>query len=219
MANSLRAVKINLTPSSDRNAEQTTPTSPTGLFAQRLAGTQGLSSTCASVDSDSDYQDGGSSVYGGESTSTPAANSSRPLSRTSNLSGVSTTATKDGVEGNRIRKSHDPLGYKKWMSSALADDISSSASSSTTSVSLNENPFGAGDERQAHNNEAMDASNSPSTKSPHQQQLQLHQQETLNEYVPTPPNDPRAPPITLTEKIRLLRTGSVSRKGPPETEV
>ncbi|AOW07946.1 hypothetical protein B0I72DRAFT_140965 [Yarrowia lipolytica] len=61
------------------------------------------SSTCVSVGSDTEYQRYLSGTPS-EVTSVP----SRPLSRSSTLSGISTTATLDGVEGKRTRgRLHD----------------------------------------------------------------------------------------------------------------
>ncbi|KAA8904698.1 hypothetical protein TRICI_005395 [Trichomonascus ciferrii] len=115
-------------------------------------------STRASVDSDSDYQG---------SATTPSGTPSRPLSRTSSsMSGVSTMATKDGVEGQRFKKFHEPTSY---MNDDENMDRESITSQSTCSGYTEDN-------------------------------------------TPPPPNIPSAPPVTLNEKIRLLRTGSVSGK-------
>lgn len=300
---------INLTPSSDRPSSQdhepTTPTSPSDQFMRSLGGgvssmTPIVSSTCASVDSDSDYQGGpgeGSSFSGfgsgnaGQnfSLTTP----SRPLSRTSTMSGVSTTATKDGVEGNRIHRFHDPQGYTKWMSSTMPDDISFTSSTNSvvdgsddgiTGMSNDDcEPAGPRDDDSVldmaegmaakariddHENGDLDndhdhdhdqyydhsgSADGPNTVSAstsnsnskyqksndHKKKLfatalansnanyaaslsamttpeQLDQESTGSEmsYAPTPPNDPSAPPVTLNEKIRLLRTGTVSHNLP-----
>ena len=158
---STQPFKISLTPSSDRHAsnefEPTTPTSQSGLFITRsLVGgansmTPIVSSTCASVDSDSDYQvgggstaGGGGSVYanGGGAQSSATNTPSRPLSRNSVMSGMSTTATKDGVEGNRIHRFHDPQGYTKWISSTMPDDISFTTSSSSNNLTDGEEEEG-----------------------------------------------------------------------------
>ncbi|ANB12177.1 hypothetical protein AWJ20_415 [Sugiyamaella lignohabitans] len=95
-------VSFNLTPASDAF--------PAGRY---------LSSTRASVDSDSDYQavvnatnrDGNRDRDNNPASATP----SRPVSRSSTFSGLSTTATKDGVEGKRVHRIHDPLGYATWL--------------------------------------------------------------------------------------------------------
>lgn len=61
------------------------------------------SSTCVSVGSDTEYQ-----RYLSGTPSEVNSVPSRPLSRSSTLSGISTTATLDGVEGKRTRgRLHD----------------------------------------------------------------------------------------------------------------
>ena len=265
-----RPVKINLTPSSEQPAsskpEPLAPTTPTGLFSNARLGinhptTPILSSTCASVDSDSDYQgrdygstfdDSGDTIMNNHSGVNAI---SRPLSRTSTMSGVSTTATKDGVEGNRLHRFHDPLGYAKWISSTFPDDMASSTSTPDNGTPFFEDDDMMGDPESENASSYEDeevlkvaaevaakarigkeqgepnsnsssgaqlspgASSSRATASSHQQQLLYHHQQQLQElgsdassFAPTPPNNPSAPPVTLTEKIRLLRTGSVSRK-------
>lgn len=251
----MRPVKINLTPSSDRDSNlklDSVTTGPSAELPPSLAGPNGpqLSSTCASVDSDSDYQGRTGSSFGNEGALTPSSIAhSRPQSRSSALSTFSTTACKDGVEGNRVHRFQDPQSYSKWISSTLPDSLSGSAS---TGKSIEEDGLMlADDERESepfedesvmqitreveskaglgnsptpyssgtsgHNNSNdNNQSNNPEGNGTHQQQLLYHQQqqalESPNNYVPTPPNNPTAPPVTLTEKIRLLRTGSVSRK-------
>lgn len=138
---------LNLTPAS----ESAKGSSLGSTISQHL-------STRASVDSDSDYQG---------SATTPSGTPSRPLSRTSSsMSGVSTMATKDGVEGQRFKKFHEPTAY-------MDDDENMDRESVT----------------------------SQSTCSGY-----------TDDSTPPPPNIPSAPPVTLNEKIRLLRTGSVSGK-------
>lgn len=110
-----------------------------------------ISSTCASVDSDSDYQ-ASEIIDEGEvplakqlsETTSPTAprkfnkrlnppqfNSrppSRPLSQASSMSGISTVAFKDGVEGNRPHKLNDSQEYTNWISSAVNDAASLNSS-------------------------------------------------------------------------------------------
>lgn len=274
-AGQLQPFKISLTPSSDRPESYhdfegpTTPTSSSGglLFGSSKsplaasAMTPIVSSTCASVDSDSDYQVGGS-IGGTQSsiTNTP----SRPMSRNSVMSGMSTTATKDGVEGNRIHRFHDPQGYTKWISSTMPDDDGISFTSSSANSrdvddseegSLMMPPGGSTngeterymddntvfdmaaavaakariEEDDAYDYYAQKSTTSSSTggaggtggsfsgsdklfskalfsKAPYD-----YGQQDMGSYSATPPNDPSAPPVTLNEKIRLLRTGTVSR--------
>lgn len=290
---------INLTPSSDRPSSQdyepTTPTSSSDQFMRALGGgvtnmTPIVSSTCASVDSDSDYQGGpGEGSFSGFGAGNSGQNfslttPSRPLSRTSTMSGVSTTATKDGVEGNRIHRFHDPQGYTKWMSSTMPDDMSFTSSTNSVVDGSDDDgePSGPRDDdsvldmaegmaakARIHDHENGDLDNDhdddyqyydhsgPNTASSstsnnnnnnnskyqksndHKKKLfatalanananyaaslspmtapeQLDQESTGSEmsYAPTPPNDPSAPPVTLNEKIRLLRTGTVSHNLP-----
>jgi hypothetical protein len=47
---------------------------------------------------------------------------SRPLSQASSMSGVSTTAFKDGVEGNRPQRFADPQEYSTWINSTISDN-------------------------------------------------------------------------------------------------
>lgn len=47
---------------------------------------------------------------------------SRPLSQASSMSGVSTTAFKDGVEGNRPQRFADPQEYSTWINSTIPDN-------------------------------------------------------------------------------------------------
>lgn len=149
------------------------------------------------------------------------------------MSGVSTTANKDGIEGNTIHRYHDPQGYNKWISSTLANDTSLSASPAISSC-VDEDALSIDEDRESlsledglttsakseSNTLANDKSLFKKAKGSHQQQLQYHQEQQLmespNGYAPTPPNHPSAPPVTLNEKIRLLRTGSVSRQMDPE---
>lgn len=271
--NGISPVKFTLTPSSERSPRKTEPPvqpSPTsGHFARHInSTTPALSSTCASVDSDSDYQWAEGSTYddaGDASMSTPSALNppSRPLSRTSTMSGVSTTATKDGVEGNRLHRFHDPQGYAKWISLTSPGNQSPLHTPPVTGPPLEEDSMMADDEldsvravddedvlevaaevaskaiidEESPNTHANDTNNSgnsreslykfdekPPSGSSHHQQLLFHQQQQLQEadsassFVPTPPNHPGAPPVTLSEKIRLLRTGSVSRKHAGDAE-
>lgn len=227
--------KLNLTPASDGTADhaRTATASPTvpGHFSQRLGtdmnggnSTPALSSTCASVDSDSDYQDGGanssvcgsdtaSTIGGGAPSSTVSTNgtgASRPLSRTSTMSGLSMTATKDGVEGNRIHRSHDPQGYTNWASSALLDQQQQQDQDQDADMAITPTSTSGFDDPHAFDDGMVAAATPPSVT---QTQLLADQPDSPIDYAPTPPNHPSAPPITLTEKIRLLRTGSVSRKG------
>lgn len=213
------------------------------------------------------------------------ATPSRPLSRSSTMSGLSTTATKDGVEGNRIHRFHDPQGYTKWISSTMPDDgsFTSSSANSVAGSDLDDmlvenqddetpgpreddsvldlaagmvskarlqsqNGGGGVDdeddvdfEYQYYDDRSVSSATSsnnggPTTNSNNKlfsktlfskansnnhNNINLYNagpsssvgfnQQQDQDYAPTPPNDPRAPPVTLNEKIRLLRTGSVSR--------
>lgn len=47
---------------------------------------------------------------------------SRPLSQASSMSGVSTTAFKDGIEGNRPQRFTDPQDYSTWINSTIPND-------------------------------------------------------------------------------------------------
>lgn len=226
-SNVIAPVELNLTPSSEKPSMRpdfVNSGSLASLLSSRagITGTPILSSTCASVDSDSDYQ-------GRCSTPILHSSHSRPISRSSSMSGVSTTANKDGIEGNTIHRYHDPQGYNKWISSTLANEASLS-DSPTVSSSVDEDALSIDDDRESLSLEDVLTTSSKSNtltkdkfkkgKCSHQQQLQYHQEQQLmespNGYAPTPPNHPSAPPVTLNEKIRLLRTGSVSRGMNPE---
>ncbi len=123
-----------------------------------------ISSTAASVCSDSDYQN--SPVL---PVSRPP---SRPLSRCSTTSGLSTTATKDGVEGKRI---HRVPGFQPY----------------TTSLLSSYSPH-------VYNNDSKSISSTNTEDSTNYSTTSTNNQT---------PNIPTAPPFTLNDKIRLLRTG------------
>uniref|UniRef100_A0A060T9J9 ARAD1D18788p n=1 Tax=Blastobotrys adeninivorans TaxID=409370 RepID=A0A060T9J9_BLAAD len=178
---------MNLTPTSDGT---------TGNNAAPSLPSLRVSSTQASVDSESDYQMTTSSAMTATASS---ASTSRPLSRSSSIvsgtSALSTTATKDGVEGKKVRRFHDPLGYTAWLKSTnnarlFDDDNASGAPSGAPSgiASGIASGDGSGDTTPSVNSGDSDG----------------HK---------TPPNIPSAPPVTLNEKMRLLRTGSVSGHG------
>ncbi|CAN6599454.1 hypothetical protein TRVA0_001S07294 [Trichomonascus vanleenenianus] len=151
-----------------------------------------VSSTRASVDSDSDYMN---------DLALSTTSSSRPLSRSSStFSALSTTATKDGVAGKRVRRKFDPMSYANWAKlNAMAAPPPSSSNASTPretdssvfSGELRDYPEADGD------GDAQMVDPSPSLSSA---PVSLRQQL------------PDAPPVTLGEKIQLLRTGSVSGK-------
>lgn len=201
-----------------------------------------LSSTQASVDSDSDYQ--AVSSYNMEECS-------RPGSRTSTLSGVSTIATKDGIEGNRIRRTHDPMGFilhpTLTTASQRSEDTESNISdeSHSTIDSSLVDALDLGNSNGISNNAATSTyipgdesvprstmSLQPGTrnhKHPQKQKSKILQYPTSRQeggsdnrsesnkthlnpahpHHPHPPNEPDAPPVTLREKINLLRTGLV----------
>jgi len=159
--------------------------------SETLSSTKNLSSTRASVDSDSDYQ-----AINNVSTS---SNPSRPVSRSSTFSALSTTATKDGVEGKRIHRSHDPVSYYSWIYSTNASSGTKPESPSETLVE--------GEDGQSINSGADEENDNYSYDS------DATSDYTSERTKPAPPNIPSAPPVTLNEKIRLLRTGSVSGNG------
>lgn len=169
--------RLNLTPASENDNNSNTSTRLSSTLSQHL------SSTKASVDSDSDYQ----SV-----TTTTSTGPSRPLSRTSSsMSGVSTRATKDGVEGNIVKKHTQPrpTGWQKEEGEYGYD---------SGEVEMG-NGYGEEDEEdQKSSTSSKDTTDAAAGGS--------------NSNTPSPPNEPSAPPVTLNEKIRLLRTGSVSGK-------
>lgn len=203
------AFSLNLTPASE------------GLGGRR----QYLSSTRASVDSDSDYQ---------QINNTGSSMGSRPMSRSSTFSALSTTATKDGVEGKKTHKVNDPLGYSMWMyssghgslgppdspSDTLVDREESSVSESlegTRGSSIGDGSH-TGDDSVAGASEmgcgdnettSSDGSSGCSKEYGREGGRDIRHQEELDNEI-APPNIPSAPPVTLSEKIRLLRTGSVS---------
>lgn len=214
-----------------------------------------LSSTQASVDSDSDYQ---------VAASFNAEEVSRPESRSSTFSGLSTTATKDGVEGNRIHRSHDPTGFTLFPTLTSASQRSdgdgqwSTASVSTIDSGVadslkSKSELGDAPRTSSLVNDAEPRPSDPNENTKHLNNKQQHKippflgpnQNYTHErehdhdhdhdheherdhdhdkqhehphghghahghHHPAPPNEPDAPPVTLREKINLLRTGSVA---------
>lgn len=243
--------EISLTPAPGAE-DEAAPVSSSNLFARALGlgfgGPPAVSSTCASVDSDSDYQ----GTPTGSAINTP----SRPLSRSSTMSGMSMTATKDGVEGNKIHRFRDPLGYTKWMSSTTRDDSNTSVNGDLDSDERDSETPGPREDDSVLDvaadmaararldseiyDEDFDHEEYYGGEGSHQESLRKNLREGLGrsdssdlhgvdgagtssigdlrcgDDTPrsyagsTPPNDPSAPPVTLNEKIRLLRTGSVS---------
>jgi hypothetical protein len=167
---------------------------------ESISGGKYLSSTRASVDSDSDYQAFANQVSGSPS---------RPVSRSSTFSGLSTTATKDGIEGKRIRRFHDPMGYAVWLypqSGYSSSQLRSGSLADNNDEQVEEDRYG-GEEYNTDNGGSIPRGN----REDDDDDMQSTSSEDADpERKPSPPNIPSAPPVTLNEKIRLLRTGSVS---------
>lgn len=178
------------------------------------------------MDSDSDYQFGDRSNM---STMTAAGGTaSNSISRSSSFSMLSTTAQKDGFQGRR-RHFDDPGASSAWVErvaqrSSLANELSMSGnetmdldSSSIPDASddLDLTPEGFG-MREDAGFPSGDADSSFASTVDNRQQLDNDAWPAANgteAIVGEMPNIPTAPPVTLTEKIRLLRTGSVGGSG------
>lgn len=184
-----------------------------------------MSSTRASIDSDSDYQSSNNNTTSSTTSSqqlqsfisTPSI--SRPLSRSSStISGLSTTATKDGVEGKKIHRFQDPMRYISWLkhSSSTVSNNQASLASSSSSNNNNNNGNNTNIDNNYNYTDTISSSNTTGTNTSSSDESTVDSGQQPNYYysqsssTKTPPNLPSAPPVTLNEKIRLLRTGSVN---------
>lgn len=191
---------------------------PSSLLGAIIHQNRMISSTKASVDSDSDYQFGDRSNV---STMTTAGGTvSNSLSRSSSVSMLSTTAQKDGVQGRR-RHFDDPGASSAWVErvvqrSSLANELPMLENESISDEldvheDIDVTPDGfhipEDSEYQAEDVE----SEFVGTADDHQQLEDSSWSDAngVEQVSGEMPNIPTAPPVTLTEKIRLLRTGSV----------
>ncbi|KAG5369993.1 hypothetical protein CJU90_1317 [Yarrowia sp. C11] len=148
------------------------------------------SSTCVSVGSDTEYQRYLSGTPS-EVTSVP----SRPLSRSSTLSGISTTATLDGVEGKRTRgRLHDLIP-----TSDATLDISHSEPHAQPDEEVRQigapNIAQAARQQSTNNNNDISATTPTQSASP-EEHTQLDKGTTR--------------PVTIEEKIELMEGGPQS---------
>lgn len=189
-------MNVETAPPTQTTANQPSLTPATDQMAP-FANSRYLSSTRASIDSDSEYQYTGAASNAGSGTSTSERapgvmldTPSRPISRSSStLSGVSTTATKDGVDGKRLHRAHDPTSYLSW----LQRSPTSGAQFSRMDVEYSDDGQSSVADGDSTTPDASGSANA-----------EFHVA-----------NEPSAPPVTLNEKIQLLRTGSVPGAGGP----
>ncbi|CDK24667.1 unnamed protein product [Kuraishia capsulata CBS 1993] len=137
----------------------------------------------------------------------PFASLSRPLSRSSSASGVSTVATKDGIEGRRVHRNHNHHLLFAGMPGV------NSASGIASMNSYNRNLLNSF----SNQDDVDDDSQSGSTESGTGENPKLGEYETDEQAQgggsSFSHNVPGAPPVTLLEKMDLYKHGVVGTEG------
>ncbi|ODV93847.1 hypothetical protein PACTADRAFT_4747 [Pachysolen tannophilus NRRL Y-2460] len=159
------------------------------------------SSTAASIaSSDLDYQN----EWTNSSLTLPI---SRPLSRSSTTSGMSVTAFKDGIEGKRIHRNGIP-NYPHNLILNMFDNTNNNSSNRLNGSlprSIHSNYHDQSSTDITSSSFFEDDNSNP--KSPSH-----YTNSSIETEMNNPPNIPSGPPVTLNEKMRLLKTGIVQKE-------